>query len=336
MAVLNGSDFGFNRPDWRPRAFRKPPPHVTAGMNSIDSSVCLVCTRVFSPNEIARGDLRHLGVTWQDGQLHLPTDVIVPPSELGRHSRWNREGRIVVRKDLPKKRGTISWDGLAFGEHPTTFHRTDDFYQRERRHGEKLSLRVRLLREETLDSAHLLVISVELVGSLARNHPQLDRELLFSVNVLQENIGGAYPLAENYTDDDLLSITFVAWKLLPPDLRSSDVLRMLGGARSVQEKLALIERLEFIKQRCPEAQIMAGDGGFGGYFLAKITDDCVVAEHLTPGNAIYIFDRRWMDLTRLSRRRLVDERPAGFRRLEHRGDWRGSMTALIDTARGSK
>lgn len=336
MVAINRFNNVFRRPDWRPRAFRKPPPHVTARLATIDGAIGLACTRVFSPNEIARGDLLHLGVTWEQQNLQIASEIVVLSAQLGRHSRWNREGRIVVRTDLPKVHNTISWDGMAFGKYPTTFHRTDDFYQRERWYGHRHALRVRLLREETLDGARLLVVSVELVGALARNHPHFDRELLFRVNLLQEAIGGTTVLPESYTEEDLLAITFVNWKLLPPDLRSTDVLRVIGNARSVQEKLALIERLEFIKEKCPEAQIMAGDGGFDGYFLAKINEDCVVAEHLIPGNAIYIFDRNWTQLTHLSRRRLVTEQPDGFRRVEHRGDWRGTIAAVIGSARNLK
>lgn len=335
VALPSGSSDGFRRPDWRPRSFRSPPPHVQAGLAQADGPVCLVCTRIFTPDELADGHVLHLGVSMGGPSVRLPPDLVVPPVSLGRHCRWNHEGRFVVRRDLPKKRGTISWDGLAFGEHPMTFHRTGDFFQRERWYGEKHRMRVRLLREETLDNARLLVIAVELDGSLTRDHPHFNRELLFRVNLLQEVIGGAFPLPAGYGDDDLLALTFVAWKLLPPDLRSSDVLRMLGKTRSKQEKLALIERLAFIKQRCPEVEIKVGEGGFGGYFLAKVRDDCVIAEHLTPGNAIYIFDHRWPDLSRISRRRLVEEQPAGFRRLEHRGDWQGTIATVIDSARNS-
>lgn len=184
-----------------------------------------------------------------------------------------------------------------------------------------------------LSGSEILVISVELIGALQRTRVDFQRELLFRINLLQEAIGGSFPLPADYTEDDLLAITFVGWKLLPPGLRTSDIHRIYGGVRTPEEKAALIERMEFIKDKCPEAQIMAGEGGFTGYFLAKIREDCVVAEHLTPGNAVYVFDERWQELSRVSRHQLIHDHVPGFRRIEHRGDWKAAITKVIESAR---
>src|ERR1700678_2180623 len=58
-------------------------------------------TKSFPTSELASGKLAHLGITFTGGQV-IYARAVVPDAENGRWSKYNVDGRIRIRRDLPK------------------------------------------------------------------------------------------------------------------------------------------------------------------------------------------------------------------------------------------
>jgi hypothetical protein len=92
------------------------------------------------------------------------------------------------------------------------------------------------------------------------------------------------------------------------------------------------ERVEVIGRLKPDAFI-AGSDGFMRYFGAKFGDDFVVFENARYGNALYIMYEDWAQLSQRSRVELLAGPRESFERLEHRGDWKHILRAMVQDYR---
>jgi hypothetical protein len=322
---------GGGRPRWRPLSFRSLPAQVELALQAEPESVYLGAARWFTEDELRSGALAHLGVSiGPDGEPDLPDGRVVPST--GPRATWNRNGRVISRTDLDKEEHTHSWDGYVYGEHPYTFSRSIWRYPQERRHGDRLEFELKLLLEEaSVSASRVFLLGATMDQPLERSHQHFDKELLFRVSLMQEQFGAVTAFAEEPDEDDLVSQVFTGWKLLPPELRKVEIATALerSGSPGAQERF--IERIDWIRQEAPGAQILTGSDGFGGYFLASISEACIVAEHVLPGNAIYVFGRDWEELSKQPRAWLRRNAASRIKRIEHdeAGNWRRTLEGII-------
>lgn len=337
MSSSSNGDSRFKLPRWRPLWHRQLPPHVINAIRGIDGSISVGATKWITSMDVAKGEYAHLGVSIEGGELVFPQSPFLISPRFGRFASWNVHGRTVVRDDLPKEYRRIRWNGLAFGKYPTTFSKDGVFYKREHRYGKQLKVRVVHLRSEFVGDTSIIVIAVVFVDDLAKSTPDFDQEVMFRINLLQEGFGAVTALPSHPSDEQLMALVFTDWLILPPAMRTLEIANVLsrqGQGQSLGKKL--IERIQFIQELCPEVQIVAGTQGFSGYFLAKISSSCVIAEHVEPGNAIYVFGENWQVLSRISRTRLRREFRGQFRRIEHEGNWKTAIKRVIQSGRGPR
>jgi len=315
---------------WSPRSHRRLPDFV----ESIPDGTPLVvaAAKWILPSEVAAGRFAPLKIQVEGESLAFPDGLVVPPADWGPHANANVNGKTIVRRDQPKEERTIEWEGWAFGEHWTTFHRTDQFYERERRHGAKLGIELRLLDSDQIETDTVHVVAAKLHGNVTKGQPGWREELLFRYSLLQEVFGASTIFLDPIADDDLFSMVFVGWKLLPPGLRTASIARLMTATVGALGQQKLLERLEYLRTLAPGVQILVAEGGFEGYFLAKVRDDLVIAEHLTPGNAIYVFGADWYSLSKKSRTELIDSRIYEFKRIkhDHEGSWKETIAKIIE------
>jgi len=313
---------------------RTVPTRILERIRSFElDDIVVACVKRLKPEDLGR--YSHLGLKIEAGKLFVP-DPAVPPPESGRYSKANVEGREVVRKDLPMVTRSYSWESPNWGDWSNGSHThtvTRDVYQREFIPPKEVELSATLVEE--VHGAFVVKFAVDQV--LNRRTSDLESELLYNLNILQENVGAADVFPSAATLADYLDTVRIDWEILPPGKVDDVIRRMLQGKRPIREdqRQLMEQRLKVLSRFKPEAYI-AGTNGFLRYFGAKFSDDLIVFENLNYGNAIYVMYERWEDLSKRSRVDLLRGDRAGFDRVEHRDGWEGRLEALLEQKKKEK
>jgi hypothetical protein len=289
--------------------------------------IVVACVKRIEPLDVDR--YAHLGLKLTAGQLVLP-DSKIPPLTAGRFSRANVEGREVIRKDLPMTMKSYSWESPNWGDWSNGSHThtiTRDVYQRDFIPPKELELSTSLL-ETSADGKFVVKFAIE--QTLSRRAADFETDLLYNLNLLQENVGAVdvFPSAASLAD--YTNTVQIDWEILPPGNVDEVLKRMLQGKRPVEadRQRVMEQRLPVLSRFKPEAYI-AGTNGFLRYFGAKYSDNLVVFENLNYGNAVYVMYEKWEALSKRSRVDLLKGDQNGFDRIEHREGWADKLGALL-------
>ena len=293
--------------------------------------IVVACVKKIKPKDVER--YAHLGLKMSAGALLVPSNKVPPPTA-GRYSRANVEGREVVRKDLPMVTRSYSWDtpnwgDWYYGSHTQTI--TRDVYQRDFTPPKELELSISLLE---IAANGEFVVKFGIDQTITRRAPDFETDLLYNLNLLQENVGAVDVFPSTATLADYAKTVQIDWEILPPGSIDQIVRKMLQGKRAISEdrQKIMAERLGVLSRFKPEAYI-AGTNGFLRYFGAKYSDNLVVFENLNYGNAIYVMYERWEALSKRSRVELLKGDRDGFDRIEHREGWAERLRALLKRKR---
>lgn len=239
-----------------------------------------------------------------------------------------------VRKDLPKV--TKSYGFWAPSWKSGSYHYVShdrEVYIREVYPPKQVNLSIVLV--ERRGEGFLLRFAIDQV--LSRRTPNFEQELLYNLNLLQENVGAA-DVFESATSlaDYALSIK-VDWQLLPPGNVDEVVAAMLRGKRPVspQQQAVMKERITVMQRLQPEAYV-TGTDGFLRYFGARFGDDFVAFENARYGNALYIMYDGWEALSQKSRIELLAGDRDSYDRIEHRPGWIEQLRGRVRAYRAQK
>ncbi|HEX8911922.1 MAG TPA: hypothetical protein VF796_06150 [Humisphaera sp.] len=318
------------RPGWK-KNFLKLPEHIRAAVMTLQGDELIVaCVKRIPASSVRL--FRHLGLSvLADGELGF-TSPVTPPAGSGKFSERNIYGHTVVRKDLPMEPRTYTFDAPNFGDWTKGSHEvewTRDVYPRDVYPPKDLALGIELLRLEP-GPEPTYVVKFAVGRTLNAKAPGFRNELLFDVNLLQENTGGAAVYPADAKVANFLRTFHINWEILPPGERDKTVAAILSRYRAptkaVQEKL--YARYKLLDEMNPQAFI-SGTNGFRRYFGAQFEDNLVVFENLDYGNAIYVMFDGWEELSKRSRLDLLSGSRAGFDRITHRGDWEDDLRELV-------
>jgi hypothetical protein len=273
--------------------------------------------------------LSHLGITFAQEGLSVPSAVL-PPTERGRYSDWNVNGKEIVRKDLPKETlynqvEAPDW-GSSYGTHTVALP-----YERYPRDFVTPSLtRFNMKCPNPAHGQDKYMIVFEVDRILVKGDPNFDADLLACLNLLQENVGCCGVQSSAATIDDYLRSLKVMWELLPPGTREEAIARLFNGRTpSLQEKVNTEDRYDFLLSLHP-AQFIYGTSGLERYFGASLKDDLVIFENISYGNAIYIMFEDWRELSQRTRTELLSGRYGqNFERVLHKADWKKAVRAIV-------
>jgi hypothetical protein len=312
--------------------YRKIPPPIFAKINGIAvDDVVVACAK-----KIPRGDISryaHLGLRLEADSLVLPGPVI-PPVKAGKYSRTNTEGKTVVRRDLPMIQKTHSFEAPNWGGHGThTVQWARDMYERDFIPPKGLTLSMELL-PGAAGGSDTFPVKFSIDQVLARSAPDFKEDLLYNLNLLQENVGAANVFASTATLAEYLQTMRVEWEILPVGTVSQVLASMLQGKRPVSEEQrdTMEERLTFLASLQPRNYV-AGTSEFLRYFGVQFGDDFVVFENLQYGNAAYVMYEDWQILSRRTRIDLLKGPRGSFEHVPHTGDWQGRIKTLLQEYR---
>ena len=309
--------------------FHKVPAPIRVKItNSAVNDFVVAAAVPISPAETRR--YQHLGLKSKGDSLNTPFSV-VPPAESGRYSRANREGRDVKRRDLPKTTKTIArespnWGDWSKGSHAV--YQTIEVYERDFIPPKELEISVEIIRPASADRDALVKFSVDQV--LSKGDPDFENDLLYALNLLQENIGRADVFPSSTTAEEYAQTIVVDWEILPPGKITDVMAKVLRGKHAITPDQARVmrERLTMIAKLDPKGYIV-GANKFIRYFGAICEDDLIVFENLRYGNAIYIMYEDWEELSKRSRTDLLKGRRDDFERIEHYPGWEDRLAFLV-------
>ena len=316
-----------------PKNYRKIPQSVLDKISVISvDDVVVACAKRLLPEDVAL--YGHLGLKMENGVLVVPPPA-VPPGHMGKYSDININGTEVVRRDLPKIFKTITievpnWGDWSNGSHDVD--QTREVYKREFIPPKELTLSIEQLSQQSGAAGLTLKFAVDEV--LSRTAPDFEAELLYNLNILQENVGAVDVFASTATLADFIATIRLSWEILPPGNLDEVVRRMLQGKRQVSEpqQKVMRQRLAVLERLNPQNYI-AGTNEFLRYFGAKFDDDLVAFENLNYGNALYVMFENWEALSRRSRIDLLKGPREGFERIPHDDGWEDRLKAILRRTR---
>lgn len=284
--------------------------------------------RTYSENDIAEGVLVHLGIT-PEVTVASSTHSVVPPVENGRWSKYNVNGWVKVRRDLPKVQKTIGgWEVPNFGDWNRGSHihyATREVFPRETWYAQQFPILIDV--QSAMGDNLTIGFRVDRVFD---RRDLNERDLRLACSLLRENAGGHVSVvATELSVADWLTDQRVTWEILPKgEATFATVVRRLSSNPSSLRVREAQGRYEAVDAMHPGA-VIVGTGEFSRYFGFKFRDDLVVLENLDYGNALYVMYEDWDVLSQRSRIDLLADANANYDRVVHRAGWEDKLRAIL-------
>jgi hypothetical protein len=312
---------------WK-RNLTKIPSAILQQVQSFRTDIFFVgVTKTLTPEQVNEDPLRLLKISNVEGSL----SETIPSETMGKYSGRNRNGWEVVRRDLPMITTTFYWETPNFGDaarNGTHTHYHDrEVYQREFHPPRRYAIIAQTLKA---NPAGGYAVHFRIKEELSRTVPGSEDQLLFMLNLLQENCGSTDVISSETPVSDYIKTLALDWEIFPPGTVTEVVQRLSTGARTVSSATRgqLEERIRLFSRLNPMSYLK-GTGGFDSYIGAKYADDLVVFENVQYGNALYILYDNWEDISKRSRIDLIQGTDANFDRLPHRIGWEEAFDKIL-------
>lgn len=260
--------------------------------------------------------------------------TIVPAWSFKSWVKWNHEGRLVSRKDLPKISKSFYWEARNFGREDThSVHVTRKVWQKENLHGRSMELTVKATPVEE----NGFRITVDADFPFDRDTSPFNPDLLMAASLVQEAISATpFPRPSNLSREQWEESFQISWEFFSVsefDAPNAIFERLAGtqGTHLIDESL-MEERVAMIQDTCP-SQILLGTSGKTRYIGYKYKEDLVALENFFYGNALYVLYKNWSDLSKKTRTTLINSHIGEIDRIVHRGNWRDKFARIL-TAHG--
>lgn len=308
------------------------PRRIHSELNKIKDENIIVATILrISRDTLVSGSFSHLGMSILDGKLVYP-ERVVPNENIGRYSRYNVDGREIVRKDLPKYYKTWEIETPNYGDWSNGSHSVESgawTYPREFYSPKFTEIEIELIND--FDTEDKVTIKFKSSEILNRKEPDFYDTLLFNLNLLQENVGSSNIYKSEATRSDFLKTIQIEWEILPPGERDENISRILSGKRiSHEQQKEFEERYDFL-MKFNHIKIVKGTSGFQRYFGVSFSDDLIVFENVHYGNAIYCMYEDWEVLSKKSRVELLSDKNQKFDRVIHNKKWKRNLYNLLNS-----
>lgn len=260
----------------------------------------------------------------------LDLGEIVLPKPIGPVSRFNANGKIIKHKDQPMvtayRQAEWTWQewrgrydsversrivDIPYKRYPRSFVEPPsiELIIAKDANGEKVicTTEVKYLQESNEDLKHRINLFLELFGECMVLDSKLDK-----ISIPQ--------------------VKRVNWTILPKGERpweevKKDVESIVRRTKPMKQKV-VYARLETIEKFKPDF-VAIGRGGFQGYLVFGFSNEALyVLESVYTGNATYVFDKNWEELSRLTKAEILND-SLQKDRLIHREGWNEQIKALF-------
>lgn len=271
------------------------------------------------------GKYKEVGLRLAGGKI-TPSDPAPPPRSCGLHAQRNIDGWKEKRTDLPKEMREIST--MAPSWNSGSYHlvsREIEAYPVEHHPAKLLTISATII-EHLVDAA---LVRFRVDQPLEKESTSFPADLQFNLRLLRESVGDAHVYDADLSDEQFARIQSVEWELLPKG--SADrVLARLGRHREIDaERLKVATERLNVLDRLDHDGFIVGTGKFARYFGVKFGQRLVALENLEYGNALYVFEENWEQLTRLSRTELIRRRDPSVHRVPHLPGWQSAIRKFV-------
>lgn len=254
----------------------------------------------------------------------------VLPAVRGNVSKFNAEGKYIIRKDLPKELRYINtvewtweqWDG--YGQTKTVTEERDIYrncYQRE-----FLSPPSEEFTWVRSDGSPLIIsreFSVENISKSSFKH---------LINLFLELFGECEIRRSDLNNFTPSNVSRVNWHFLPPGKYPWDQVlshtRDLVRNRDPRYSKVILGRQLFITKYQPD-EIFVGNGGFRAYMAYVFKEKgIVVLESVLTDNATYVFGKGWENVAILTKAEVLSGR-LHKERIIHSKGWKNRIDKLL-------
>lgn len=253
----------------------------------------------FSPNLIKEGDS-------------------ILPKRIAPVSKFNADGKFISRKDLPKESRFLfqrvwEWE-LRDG---TPMERVVDYYRDcYPRDLIPAPCKEFIYRDDCLTSE---ILKIE------------DEEgLKHTINLFLEFFGECEITYEDFTQIITYSKRQVNWQFLPTGENIWESILEHLKRNNIENNSTgslIIERQKILKSYNPK-EIVRGTGGFSEY-LAYIFPNFTLLESVRYGNAIYVFEENWEELSKLTKAKIISQN-LHKERIIHCTGWKEKITQFVN------
>lgn len=288
--------------------------------------VVVACVRYIPNEEIDK--YKHLNIGYVNGELIIPPSK-TPNPNAGKFSQANLKGLEKKRKDLPKISKEFSFEAPDWGGYGThTVSYTREVFQNDFYPPKEVELKI----EQVEKTEHGFKVKFLIDQVINRNTPNFEKELLYNLNLLQENVGMIDVFPSIATLADYAKTVYIDWEILPPGTVDEIIEALLKnqkiGSITPEQIKIMRERISVMEKLKPEVYIK-GTTGFLRYFGAKFGENFVIFENIKYGNALYLMYDSWKDLSKKSRTELLNGPREGFDRIEHRDGWGNILQKFV-------
>ncbi|WP_209346789.1 hypothetical protein [Pontixanthobacter sp. CEM42] len=269
------------------------------------------------------------GLTLDSGKLAV-AEPAPPPHACGIWAKRNLDGWQEKRKDLPKEMRDVSswapnWNGS--GHHLVT--RSVEAWQVDHHPARMLTLSATIL-EPLKDGA---IVRFRIDQPLDRTDVDFAENLQFNLRLLREIVGRSQVYCADMSDEEFANLQSVDWELIPPGSADRVIAQLAESKATTAEQLEVASERLRVLERLSHNGFIVGHGKFARYFGARFGDKLLVLENLEYGNAMYLFEENWEELTKLRRTELIKRRDPKVHRLPHLPGWQSAIRELLRASR---
>jgi len=257
-------------------------------------------------------------------------ETVLPSAKFGPVCRYNAEGKIIIHKNKPMetayRQAEWTWEQWAGYRGTETKSKIVDVpYKRYPRTFipppcTELSI-IQNQKGEKIIVAPEQEINFQSPGAL-----------LHVINVFLEIFGQCEVLSKNLKEYTIVNMTRLNWRILPPGKwpweKFEKEVKLLITQASENKQIVIKYRLQAIEKFGPEF-IAIGQAGFSGYIAFGFPKkNLYVLESIYSGNATYIFEEKWEELSKMSKAQILQEN-LQKNRIIHRESWETEINKLL-------
>lgn len=299
--------------------------NVKTYLGFLKQNTPIVISKAISPNDTSR--LLDIGFICS----YSIGDTVLPSSKIGPISLYNAEGKYIPQKHLPKETAyrEMEWH---WEEYNGPYDRTprsrivDVPYKRyPRKFLSPPSIELSLLNDV---NGNVLVTSPEM------DYDNKDAETIkHTINLFLELFGECDILYRDLTAIIKSPSRKLNWTILPPGIRPwielEEILKPILDELPKGNKPVVRNKLRIINQYGPNFTA-TGQGGFRGYIIFGFEQKGIfVCESIYYGNATYLFDENWEELSKKTKAEILNNDLQLDRIIHRASTWKRQITKWL-------
>lgn len=252
-------------------------------------------------------------------------ESLCPKNTYGPVSKFNSLGGHLKRPDLPKQTTYYSyWSEWTLNGY---YYNGIQFRSREIIHREIIpppSFELTILEKD-----HNKYIVID---KLFNNSEEFYKEITHGINLLLEIFKSATVYKEDFSNFSTTTRQKLDWIVLPSGDRpwetSTPVIKEFIDSLSRKNQPVIVDRWSKIKEHKPDKEIL-GTKGYRGYIVFVFKEKNIsIFESALYGNATYVFEGDWEDLSKLTKAEIINENLYKDR-IIHTREWSTKINNLL-------